>query len=230
MTQHKFKTTNIKGKEYVEVNQRLLYFRTATEFQGWSLETEILSSTDQSCIMRAIVRNQEGRIMATGHAQEDRTSSMINKTSYVENCETSCWGRVMANLGIGITPEIGIASAEEVEMAIAKQALPVPVSGFAGPLPEPEAKRAMRQQAPLKKVSAPSEAEQEAKADFEQRLGLQPTIDEVIETERLRDRYKALLLDYHTKGGRKAWPNSQDLTADRLTKGIEVLTTEIASL
>jgi hypothetical protein len=44
---------------------------------------------------------------------------MINKTSYVENCETSAWGRALANLGIGI--ETSIASSNEVEMAIAKQ-------------------------------------------------------------------------------------------------------------
>jgi hypothetical protein len=44
---------------------------------------------------------------------------MINKTSYIENCETSAWGRALGNLGYGI--QTSIASAEEVEMAIAKQ-------------------------------------------------------------------------------------------------------------
>jgi len=44
---------------------------------------------------------------------------MINKTSYVENCETSAFGRALAALGIGI--ETSIASANEVQMAIAKQ-------------------------------------------------------------------------------------------------------------
>jgi ssDNA-binding Zn-finger/Zn-ribbon topoisomerase 1 len=44
---------------------------------------------------------------------------MINKTSFVENCETSAWGRALGNLGIGI--DDSIASAEEVDMAIKKQ-------------------------------------------------------------------------------------------------------------
>ena len=60
-----------------------------------------------------------GDIVATGHAQEDKASSNINKTSYVENCETSAVGRALGFLGIGI--ETSIATADEVAMAIAKQ-------------------------------------------------------------------------------------------------------------
>lgn len=118
---HKFKTTNIKGKEYVEVNQRLLFFRNESTYAGWSIESDLVDLQPASCCIKAIIRDAEGRIRATGHAQEDRTSSMINKTSYVENCETSALGRALAALGIGI--ETSIASANEVQMAIAKQNL-----------------------------------------------------------------------------------------------------------
>jgi hypothetical protein len=45
--------------------------------------------------------------------------SLVNKTSYIENCETSAWGRALGNLGIGI--DASIASAEEVITAIAQQ-------------------------------------------------------------------------------------------------------------
>ena len=48
-----------------------------------------------------------------------KSSSNINKTSYVENCETSAVGRALAILGIGI--DTSIASANEVEDAIAQQ-------------------------------------------------------------------------------------------------------------
>lgn len=119
MAKHQFKTTNIRGKEYVEVNQRILYFRTAPEYKGWSLDTELIHLEKDSCVIRAVIRNEKGETIATGFAQEDRTSSHINKTSYVENCETSAWGRALANLGIGI--ESSIASSNEVSMAIAKQ-------------------------------------------------------------------------------------------------------------
>ena len=118
-TAHKFKTTNIKGKQYVEVNERIKYFRTAKEYDGWTLTSELISLETYSCVVRAEIRNADGNLVATGFAQEDRTSSHINKTSYVENCETSAWGRALANLGIGI--DTSIASSEEVSMAIAKE-------------------------------------------------------------------------------------------------------------
>ena len=116
---HKFKTTNIKGKDYVEVNQRLLFFRNEPAYAGWSIESDLVDLQPDRCCIKAIIRDADGRIRATGHAHEDRTSSMINKTSYVENCETSAFGRALATLGIGI--ETSIASANEVSMAIAKQ-------------------------------------------------------------------------------------------------------------
>jgi hypothetical protein len=73
-------------------------------------------------VIKASVLNDKGEIVATGFAQEDKSSSYINKTSYVENCETSAWGRALANLGIGI--DTSIASSNEVAMAIAKDKLP----------------------------------------------------------------------------------------------------------
>ena len=111
------KTVNIKGKNYVMVNERIKHFRE--NFKDWSLTSELVSLTDDSCVIKAIVSDENGRVMATGFAQENRESSMINKTSFVENCETSAWGRALGNLGIGI--DDSIASAEEVDMAIKKQ-------------------------------------------------------------------------------------------------------------
>jgi hypothetical protein len=116
---HNFKTTNIKGKEYVEVNERIKYFRTAPEYSGFSLSSSLVHFDDNSCIVKATIKNPDGFVVAVGFAQEDRQSSYINKTSYIENCETSAWGRALANLGIGI--DTSIASSNEVAMAIAKQ-------------------------------------------------------------------------------------------------------------
>lgn len=111
------KTIEIKGKKYVMVNERLKYFRE--NFKDWALISEIVNLTEDSCVIVAKVINENGEVKATGFAQEDRGSSMINKTSFVENCETSAWGRALGNLGIGI--DESIASAEEVNIAIAKQ-------------------------------------------------------------------------------------------------------------
>jgi hypothetical protein len=119
MGTHKFKTTNIKGKEYVEVNQRLLFFRNEKKYEGWGIETHFLVLDSESCVAQCTIKDDDGYIMAQGTAQEDKSSSYINKTSYIENCETSAVGRALAMLGIGI--ETSIASSNEVSMAIAKQ-------------------------------------------------------------------------------------------------------------
>lgn len=119
MANYKFKTTNIKGKEYVEVNERIKYFRLEEKYNGWCLCSEIVHLDADSCVIKATICDENGIQKATGFAQEDKSSSYINKTSYVENCETSAWGRALANLGIGI--DTSIASSNEVSMAIAKQ-------------------------------------------------------------------------------------------------------------
>jgi len=110
----KLKTVNIKGKEYVEVNERVIYFRE--NFKDWALTTEILELDDTRCVMKASIFDKNDRLIATGTAYEKESSSFINKTSFIENCETSAWGRALANLGIGI--DNSIASDLEVKNAI----------------------------------------------------------------------------------------------------------------
>ena len=116
------KTINIKGKEYVTVNERLKFFRE--NFTGYSLETELVQLDEERVTMRAVIKNENGNIVATGFAQEIKSNplSMVNKTSYVENCETSAWGRALGNLGIGI--DSSVATAEEVVNAVAKKFIP----------------------------------------------------------------------------------------------------------
>ena len=83
---YQFKTTNIKGKQYVEVNQRVIAFRTLSEYKNFSLETQVLHLDPDSCVIQATISNAEGNVVAQGMAQEDKSSSRINQTSYVENC------------------------------------------------------------------------------------------------------------------------------------------------
>jgi len=61
----------------------------------------------------------DNQILAVGHAYEKEGSTFINKTSYIENCETSAVGRALGMLGIGI--DTSIATAEEVNIAIINQ-------------------------------------------------------------------------------------------------------------
>lgn len=116
---HQFKTVDIKGKSYVQVHERIDYFRNQEEYKGWSLRTRILKLDKDECVFEGVIRNESGQIRATGLAHEVASSSYINKTSYIENCETSAWGRALGNLGIGI--KTSIATAEEVDFAVKRQ-------------------------------------------------------------------------------------------------------------
>lgn len=109
-------TTDIKGKDYVEVNQRIKAFRML--YPEGTINTTIVNFGEGVITIKADV-SVNGKLLATGHAQEKENSSFINKTSYVENCETSAVGRALGMLGIGV--DTSIASKEEVENAIANQ-------------------------------------------------------------------------------------------------------------
>lgn len=111
------KTINIKGKPYIEVNERLKFFRA--NYKNWSLESDIITLENGVVVIKAIIKDENGFIKATGLAYEKESSSFINNTSYIENCETSAWGRALGNLGIGI--DTSIASAEEVKNAMLNQ-------------------------------------------------------------------------------------------------------------
>ncbi len=126
------KTTDIKGKEYAEVNQRIKAFRMI--YPEGTIETEMISNSDGICIFKAwayakkvwVEDGEEGsgywkysQLLGTGTAYEKEGSSFINKTSYIENCETSAVGRALGMAGFGI--DTSIASFEEVANAIHQQ-------------------------------------------------------------------------------------------------------------
>ena len=125
------------GKEigdYVEVNERIKAFRKL--FPTGTIKTEMLSNENGVCIFKASVGYQKSllnfasdgngeqvnttfTLLGTGTAQEKEGSTFINRTSYIENCETSAVGRALAMCGFGI--DKSVASAEEVENAINNQ-------------------------------------------------------------------------------------------------------------
>lgn len=106
---------NIKGKQYKTVALRVQEFRA--EFPYYTIQTLIVSQADP-VIMRAEILDEDGRLIATGHAEEDRGASTINKTSALENCETSAIGRALAAFGLAGSE---YASANEVEGALLAQ-------------------------------------------------------------------------------------------------------------
>ena len=111
------KTTSIKGKDYAEVNQRVKVFRML--FPNGCISTDVLSADNGIVVMRASVYDEDGKLLSTGTAYEKEGSSNINRTSYIENCETSAVGRALGFLGIGV--DTSIATYEEVATAIMQQ-------------------------------------------------------------------------------------------------------------
>ena len=109
---------NIRGKQYQTVALRIQQFWKL--HPDWSLITENVQTTVEVVVFSCRALDETGRVRANGHAEEKWKSSQINKTSAVENCETSAVGRCLANLGLG--GDYAIASAEELQNALHQQA------------------------------------------------------------------------------------------------------------
>ena len=106
----------IHNRDYKTVALRVSEFRDT--YPSWTLSTEIVNMTPDFVVMKATVIDDTGRMIATGHAEEYRSASQINRTSALENAETSAIGRCLAAFGLGGSE---FASANEVQNAIHQQ-------------------------------------------------------------------------------------------------------------
>ena len=108
------KYTEIKGKNYITVNQRVLAFREL--YPNGRINTEIVKISAENgttVIVKASVYDGDA-LISTGHALETPNKNKnINQFSALENCETSAVGRALGLLGIGSTDSI--ASLEEIQ-------------------------------------------------------------------------------------------------------------------
>lgn len=110
-------TINIKGKEYVTVNERLKEFRNT--FKDYSLTTEMVELGADNCTIKASIIDDKGIVRSTGYAREVVAKSPINKFAFVENCETSAIGRALGNFGIGI--DTAVCTADELLMKLSQE-------------------------------------------------------------------------------------------------------------
>lgn len=113
-------TTDIEGKAYAKVNQRIKAFRMV--YPEGFINTEMISNENGVCVFKATVgfESEKGiRVLGVGHAYEKEGSTFVNKTSFIENAETSAAGRALGMAGFGI--DTSVASAEEVQNAINNQ-------------------------------------------------------------------------------------------------------------
>ena len=108
-------TVKIHGKEYKTVALRIQEFRE--KHPDFTIQTELVEANDMLVVMKATI-SMGPQVIATGYAEEVRTASKINRTSALENAETSAVGRALAFFGLGGSE---IASADEVANAISQQ-------------------------------------------------------------------------------------------------------------
>lgn len=108
-------TVKIHGKEYKTVALRIQEFRE--KHPDFTIQTELVEANDTLVVMKATI-SMGPQVISTGYAEEVRTASKINRTSALENAETSAVGRALAFFGLGGSE---IASADEVANAISQQ-------------------------------------------------------------------------------------------------------------
>lgn len=104
---------DIHGRQYITVAERVQEFHEKCK---GSIETEL--SFDGNAVRCKATVTIDGQ-KYTGHAEEVRGSTNINKTSAVENVETSAVGRALGFAGFGIAE--GVATADEIKIAKAKE-------------------------------------------------------------------------------------------------------------
>ena len=112
-------TIDIHGKPYVMVKDRVIHFNG--EYPNGCIRSKLVDRINNIVIFEAkvIPDVDKPERYFTGHAEEEIGSSQINKTSALENCETSAVGRALAMMGIGA--DESFASADEVANAVFQQ-------------------------------------------------------------------------------------------------------------
>jgi len=112
-------SVNIHGKEYKTVAERVNEVHEKYK-DNVEIQTELISWEDGIVIMKATVtiHTKERSLTFVDYAYEKEGSTMINKTSILENCSTSAIGRSLSAAGYAGTE---YASADEVANAISNQ-------------------------------------------------------------------------------------------------------------
>lgn len=110
------KAVSIKGKSYVLVSDRVLYFNE--NYKDGAINTSATRQEDgKTWVVKATVipDTKNGLRFFTGYSQAVIGEGMVNKTAALENAETSAVGRALAFMGIGVIESI--ASVDEIHKA-----------------------------------------------------------------------------------------------------------------
>lgn len=86
---------DLHGKDYLQIPYRIMWFRE--EKPNWSIETEIIEQSEKHAVFKASIKDESGRILATGHKHEDK----IGFSDFREKSESGAIGRALGYLGYG---------------------------------------------------------------------------------------------------------------------------------
>jgi hypothetical protein len=125
------------GKKYTEVFVRVEAFRKAFGLD-FGINTEILVDDGQRVVVKATVTNAQGTIIGSGMAEEIRGQGNVNKTSALENGETSAIGRALASLGLHGGSYASLNEIDAVQRKTQAMAQPAPAAQPATPKSDKE--------------------------------------------------------------------------------------------
>ena len=87
------------NKMYLEVKHRITILRRHYAI-ALGIDTTLIEANDKFVGVQARIADPDGRVIASGMAEEYRDKGPVNKTSALENCESSAIGRALASLGL----------------------------------------------------------------------------------------------------------------------------------
>lgn len=160
--------TNLKGKDYLEVKYRVMWFRE--EHPKQPIETEIVQHTDSHSVVRASIRDENGRVLATGMKREDAKHFV----DHLEKAETSSIGRALALLGYGTQFAIEMEEGDRIVDA------PIAQNRPESPIRRPQMPPNQAQQVPVQSGPRASQAVQKVDTNGQVHLSGHAAYDWVI--------------------------------------------------
>src|SRR5581483_5615413 len=201
-------------QDYVTVAERIEKFYD--RYPEGRLITHIIEHDAERgfILMRAeVYRNADDAMpAATGHAYELKTEGYVQRTSYIEVCETSAIGRALAMAGFEVRR--GIASREEMEKAARRSEPPRERQK-----PAPTAAPAVAATSPLAAPAAPPAAQTSQPAGDEQKQQILDLLEDLRPGDRRAQR--RMLVEMSGKESR------DDLTQKEATDLITKLHKEV---
>lgn len=85
----------LKGKDYLQVQWRLVWFRE--DHPDWCINTECIEQDQEHAVFKAVICDDSGLQKSSGHGSESKREF----GDFLEKAETKAIGRALAMLGYG---------------------------------------------------------------------------------------------------------------------------------